>query len=89
MLLVQASFFIFILVEFLMMLLVQSWKWGPALAMGNTVILKTAEQTPLSANYVAALSVEAGFPPGVINVVSGYGPTAGAAVAGHMHIDKV
>jgi aldehyde dehydrogenase (NAD+) len=70
-------------------LLMQSWKWGPALAMGNTVILKTAEQTPLSANYVAALSVEAGFPPGVINVVSGYGPTAGAAIAGHMHIDKV
>eukprot|EP00918_Siedleckia_nematoides_P012309 GHVU01026987.1.p1 GENE.GHVU01026987.1~~GHVU01026987.1.p1 ORF type:complete len:473 (+),score=72.03 GHVU01026987.1:160-1419(+) len=65
------------------------WKWGPALACGCTVVLKPAEQTPLSALYAAALAKEAGFPPGVINVVPGYGPTAGAAVAEHMNIDKV
>jgi len=70
-------------------LLMQAWKWGPALAMGNCVILKTAEQTPLTANYIAALSAEAGFPPGVISVVPGYGPTAGRAIANHMNIDKV
>lgn len=70
-------------------LLMQAWKWGPALAMGNTVILKTAEQTPLTGNYVAALAAEAGFPPGVVNVVPGYGPTAGAAIARHMDVDKV
>lgn len=70
-------------------LLMQAWKLGPALAMGNTVVLKTAEQTPLSANYVAALSVEAGFPAGVINVVPGFGPTAGAALAGHKDVDKI
>lgn len=70
-------------------LLMQAWKWGPALAMGNTVVLKTAEQTPLTANYVAALSVEAGFPPGVINVVPGFGPTAGGALASHKDVDKV
>jgi aldehyde dehydrogenase (NAD+) len=67
----------------------QAWKWGPALAMGNVVVMKTAEQTPLTANYVAALAVEAGFPPGVISVIPGYGPTAGAAIARHMDIDKV
>jgi aldehyde dehydrogenase (NAD+) len=70
-------------------LLMQAWKWGPALAMGNVVVMKTAEQTPLTANYVAALAVEAGFPPGVISVIPGYGPTAGAAIARHMDIDKV
>ena len=70
-------------------LLMQAWKLGPALCAGNTVILKTAEQTPLSANYVAALSLEAGFPPGVINVVPGYGPTAGAALTSHPDVDKV
>lgn len=70
-------------------LLMQAWKWGPALAMGNVVILKTAEQTPLTANYVAQLAAEAGFPPGVISVVPGYGPTAGAAIARHMDINKV
>lgn len=53
------------------------WKWGPALATGCTIVLKPAEQTPLSALYVASLAREAGFPPGVINVVPGYGPTAG------------
>ena len=70
-------------------LLMQAWKMAPALCAGNTIILKTAEQTPLSANYVAALSVEAGFPPGVINVVPGYGPTAGAALSSHPDVDKV
>lgn len=70
-------------------LLMQAWKLGPALCAGNTVILKTAEQTPLTANYVAALSVEAGFPPGVISVVPGYGPTAGAALTSHPDVDKV
>ncbi|CAH1255624.1 ALDH1A1 [Branchiostoma lanceolatum] len=66
-----------------------AWKIGPALACGNTVVLKPAEQTPLSALYVAALVVEAGFPPGVINIVPGYGPTAGAAISEHMDVDKV
>ncbi len=53
------------------------WKWGPALATGCTVVLKPAEQTPLTSLYMAALAKEAGFPPGVINVVPGFGPTAG------------
>ncbi|XP_002730825.1 aldehyde dehydrogenase, mitochondrial-like [Saccoglossus kowalevskii] len=66
-----------------------SWKLGPALAAGNTVVLKPAEQTPLTALYTAALVKEAGFPPGVVNVVPGYGPTAGAAISEHMDVDKV
>jgi aldehyde dehydrogenase (NAD+) len=70
-------------------LLMQAWKLAPALATGNTVILKTAEQTPLSALRVGELLIEAGFPPGVVNILSGYGPTAGAAIAHHMDIDKV
>jgi len=70
-------------------LLMQAWKWGPALAMGCTVVLKPAEQTPLSALRVGELAMEVGFPPGVINIVPGYGETAGAAVAEHMDIDKV
>src|SRR5262245_53364591 len=70
-------------------LLMQAWKWGPALACGNTVVLKPAEQTPLTALRVAQLAQEAGFPDGVINVVPGYGPTAGAALSGHMDVDKV
>jgi acyl-CoA reductase-like NAD-dependent aldehyde dehydrogenase len=67
----------------------QAWKLAPALCAGNTVVLKPAEQTPLTANYVAQLTIEAGFPPGVINVVPGYGPTAGAALSSHMDVDKV
>ena len=59
-------------------ILMWSWKIGPAIAAGNTVVLKTAEQTPLSALYAAKLVKEAGFPPGVINIVSGFGKTAGA-----------
>uniref|UniRef100_A0A093VSU8 Aldehyde dehydrogenase n=1 Tax=Talaromyces marneffei PM1 TaxID=1077442 RepID=A0A093VSU8_TALMA len=70
-------------------LLMFAWKIGPAIATGNTVVLKTAEQTPLSALYVAALIKEAGFPPGVINIISGFGKTAGAAIASHMDVDKV
>ncbi|XP_071877419.1 aldehyde dehydrogenase 1A1 [Bombus fervidus] len=69
--------------------LMLAWKWGPALATGCTIVLKPAEQTPLSALYAAALAKEAGFPPGVINVITGYGPTAGAAIAEHPGIQKV
>jgi aldehyde dehydrogenase (NAD+) len=70
-------------------LLMQAWKLGPALAAGNTVILKPAEQTPLTALRVGELIVEAGFPAGVVNILPGYGPTAGAALANHMDVDKV
>ncbi len=70
-------------------LLMQAWKLAPALACGNTVVMKTAEQTPLSALRVGELIVEAGFPEGVVNILSGYGPTAGAAIAGHMDVDKI
>ncbi len=70
-------------------LLMQAWKWGPALATGCTIVLKPAEQTPLTALKVAALAQEAGFPDGVVNVVPGYGPTAGAALSEHMDVDKV
>lgn len=70
-------------------ILMWSWKIGPAIAAGNTVLIKTAEQTPLSALYAASLVTEAGFPPGVINVLSGFGKTAGAAIASHMDVDKV
>lgn len=66
-----------------------SWKIGPAVACGNTVVLKTAEQTPLSGLYCAQLIKEAGFPPGVINIISGFGKIAGAAISSHMGIDKV
>ncbi|XP_010928603.1 aldehyde dehydrogenase family 2 member B7, mitochondrial isoform X1 [Elaeis guineensis] len=70
-------------------LMMFAWKVGPALACGNTIVLKTAEQTPLSALYVSKLLHEAGLPAGVLNVVSGFGPTAGAAIASHMDIDKL
>jgi len=70
-------------------LLMWAWKIGPAVACGNTVVLKTAEQTPLSALVAAKLIVEAGFPPGVINVISGFGKVAGAAISAHMDVDKV
>jgi aldehyde dehydrogenase (NAD+) len=70
-------------------LMMVSWKWGPALAAGCTIVLKPAEQTPLSALYVASLAKEAGFPAGVVNVVNGFGPTAGAAIASHPDIRKV
>jgi aldehyde dehydrogenase (NAD+) len=70
-------------------LLMYGMKLGPALSMGNTVVLKPAEQTPLTALRLGELIVEAGFPPGVVNILPGYGPTAGAAIANHMDIDKV
>ncbi len=70
-------------------LLMQAWKLGPALATGCTVVLKPAEQTPLSALRVGELILEAGFPEGVVNILPGYGPTAGAAIARHMDVDKV
>ncbi|XP_037449929.1 aldehyde dehydrogenase family 2 member B7, mitochondrial-like [Triticum dicoccoides] len=70
-------------------LLMFAWKVGPALACGNAVVLKTAEQTPLSALYVASLLHEAGLPDGVLNVVPGFGPTAGAALCSHMGVDKL
>ncbi|XP_009759823.1 benzaldehyde dehydrogenase, mitochondrial-like [Nicotiana sylvestris] len=70
-------------------LLMFSWKIGPALACGNTVVLKTAEQTPLSAFYVAHLLQEAGLPEGVLNIISGFGPTAGAPLCSHMDVDKL
>src|SRR5579863_4686606 len=70
-------------------LLMQAWKLGPALATGNTVLMKPAEQTPLTALRVGELILEAGFPPGVVNILPGYGPTAGAAIARHMDVDKV
>jgi len=66
-----------------------AWKIGPAVATGNTVVLKTAEQTPLSALVAANLIKEAGFPPGVINIISGFGKVAGAAISSHMDVDKV
>ncbi|XP_073526612.1 aldehyde dehydrogenase 1A1 [Phyllobates terribilis] len=66
-----------------------SWKIAPALCCGNTVVIKPAEQTPLTALYMGSLIKEAGFPPGVVNIVPGYGPTAGAAISHHMDIDKV
>ena len=70
-------------------LLMAAWKLGPALATGCTVVLKPAEQTPLSALLLAELVAEAGFPNGVVNVVPGYGETAGAALAAHPDVDKV
>ncbi|GAA0421924.1 aldehyde dehydrogenase [Acrocarpospora corrugata] len=70
-------------------LLMAAWKLGPALATGNTVILKPAEQTPLSALRLAEIMAEAGLPDGVVNVLPGYGETAGAALAAHDGVDKV
>jgi betaine-aldehyde dehydrogenase len=70
-------------------LLMAAWKLAPALAAGNTVVLKPAEQTPVGAMELASLIQEAGFPDGVVNVVPGYGETAGAALASHPDIDKV
>ncbi|TVY86536.1 Aldehyde dehydrogenase [Lachnellula willkommii] len=66
-----------------------AWKMGPALACGNTIVIKAAEQTPLSILYLANLIKEAGFPPGVVNIVNGHGREAGAAIATHLDIDKV
>ena len=70
-------------------LLMAAWKLGPALAAGCTVVLKPAEQTPLSGLRLGELICEAGFPEGVVNIVAGYGETAGAALAAHPDVDKV
>lgn len=70
-------------------LLMASWKIAPALAAGNCIILKPAEQTPLSAVYLARLFEEAGFPPGVFNVVNGYGHKVGAALVAHQGVAKI
>ncbi|XP_029701486.1 retinaldehyde dehydrogenase 3 isoform X1 [Takifugu rubripes] len=70
-------------------LLMFMWKIAPALSCGNTVVVKPAEQTPLTALHMGSLIKEAGFPAGVVNIVPGFGPTAGAAIANHMDIDKV
>lgn len=68
-------------------LLMLAWKFGPALATGNTIILKPAEQTSLTALYVAQLTKEAGFPDGVVNVIPGHGKT-GAMLSTHLDVDK-
>ncbi len=70
-------------------LLMAAWKLGPALATGCTIVLKPAEQTPLSALRLAELMLEAGLPNGVINVITGFGETAGAALAAHPGVDKI
>ena len=70
-------------------ILMVAWKWGPALATGNTIVMKPAEQTPLTCLRLGELALEAGFPPGVINIVPGYGPTAGGAIVDHHMVDKV
>src|SRR3990172_345428 len=70
-------------------LLMAIWKLGPALASGNTLVLKPAEQTPLTAVYLADLVKEAGFPPGVVNILTGPGEPTGAAMAAHMDIAKI
>ncbi len=70
-------------------LLMAAWKLGPALASGCTIILKPAEQTPLSALRLGELILEAGVPEGVVNIVTGYGETAGAALAAHDDVDKI
>src|SRR5205085_6802979 len=69
-------------------LLLASWKLGPALACGNTFVLKPAEQTPLSALRFGELALEAGLPPGVLNIVTG-GPETGAALVKHPGVDKI
>jgi aldehyde dehydrogenase (NAD+) len=70
-------------------LLMMAWKWGPALACGNTIVMKMAEQTPLTALRVGELAVEVGFPPGVINLLNGMGETTGHAMVIHPGIDKI
>jgi aldehyde dehydrogenase (NAD+) len=71
-------------------MLMMAWKWGPALACGNSVVLKPAEQTPLTALRIGELALEAGFPDGVINIVTGLGPdSAGEFLANHDDVDKI
>ena len=70
-------------------LLMAAWKLGPALATGNCVVLKPAEQTPLTALRLGEIIQEAGMPDGVVNIVTGMGETAGAALAAHDQVDKI
>ncbi|SRR5712692_2909005 len=70
-------------------LLMAAWKLGPALAAGCTVVVKPAEQTPLTALRLGELIMQAGFPAGVVNIVPGFGETAGAALASHPDVDKI
>src|SRR5262245_14664553 len=70
-------------------LMMAAWKFAPALAAGNSLVLKPAEQSPLSALRVAELAVEAGVPPGVFNVVPGFGESAGQALGRHMDVDAI
>ncbi|HXE73825.1 MAG TPA: aldehyde dehydrogenase family protein [Candidatus Nitrosotenuis sp.] len=70
-------------------LVLAAWKVAPALAAGNTVVLKPPEQAPLACLRLAEIALEAGLPPGVFNVVPGFGPTAGAALAAHPQVDKI
>ena len=70
-------------------LLMAAWKWGPALACGCTIVMKPAEQTPLSCLRLGELAQEAGFPDGVINIVPGFGETAGAPLVKHPGVDKI
>jgi acyl-CoA reductase-like NAD-dependent aldehyde dehydrogenase len=70
-------------------LLMAAWKIAPALACGNTAVLKPAEQTPITAMELAEICAHAGVPEGVVNIVPGYGPTAGAALAAHPGVDKI
>ncbi len=70
-------------------LLMLAWKWGPALACGNTIVLKPAEQTPLTALRLGELAIEAGFPAGVVNIINGFGETAGDAIVTHPDVDKI
>ena len=70
-------------------LMMAAWKIAPAMATGCTVVLKPAEQTPLTALLLGELIQEAGFPDGVVNIVPGYGETAGAALSAHPHVDKI
>lgn len=70
-------------------MLMAAWKWGPALAAGCTVVMKPAEQTPLSCLRLGELALEAGFPAGVVNIVPGFGETAGDALAKHPGTDKI
>ena len=70
-------------------ILMAAWKWGPALAAGCTIVMKPAEQTPLTCLRMAELARQAGIPKGVINVIPGYGPTAGASIVKHPDVDKV
>ena len=70
-------------------MLLAAWKLGPALATGNTIVLKPAEQTPLTALRLGELCLEAGIPAGVVNVVPGFGPTAGASLVAHPDVDKI